>query len=211
MDGNEIAIFTHAVQLSQEGNKEKAFEYIKMLAQKDANNLDLILWGVYTAPNHERADLLLKRAKLIKPDNLSVEQAEQWLTNEKFKWPHPSEGYSSFPPKKHLYHNFTPVSTQIVLPAQTIPTPIQSPSVQQNINIQPQTFIAPQPIVINMAPSYACPYCRSPYPPLTNTRISTGGWITFAVLLILFFPLCWVGLFSKTSYSYCGQCGVKFN
>lgn len=211
MDGNDLAVFNRAVQYAQEGNKEKAFEFIKALAQKDANNLDLILWGIYTAPNVERASLLLNRAKLIKPDDVATQQAEQWLTNEKNDWPQPEEVFPFFPPKKYFAQNIGQSTTQVILPMQpSIPAQPVMPT-QQIFNIQPQTFIAPQPIIINTAPVYSCPYYRSPYPPLTSTRISTGGWITFAILLILFFPLCWVGFFSKTSYQYCAQCGVKFN
>lgn len=205
MDGNEIAFFNRAVQFAQEGNKEKAFEYLKMLAQRNANDMDLILWAIYTAPNIERAEILLKRANLLKPDDISTRQAEQWLTNTRNNWPQPAGGFVFFPPKRYITQ--PPVSTQIIMPVQQFQAAQQSPM----YNIQPQTFIAPQPIIINMAPTYTCPYCRSPMPPLTSTRVSTGGWVTFVVLLLLFFPLCWIGFFSKTSYQYCGQCGVKFN
>ena len=39
-----------------------------------------------------------------------------------------------------------------------------------------------------------CRYCGSPERPYYTTVITDGGWITFAVLLLLFFPLCWIGL-----------------
>jgi hypothetical protein len=213
VDGNDLAVLNHAIQLALMGKKENAFDLIKVLAQKDANNMELILWGIYAAPNTERAELLLNRAKLINPNDLAIQQAEQWLTNEKFKWPHPPEGYNLFPPKIPISSTTQFYSQQIEMPAQPAPmlTQPQSFPVQQYYQAPPQVYIVPQPIFINNAPMYACPNCRSSLPPIINTRISTGGWVTFAILLVLFFPLCWVGLFSKTSYRYCGQCGIKFN
>lgn len=59
-----------------------------------------------------------------------------------------------------------------------------------------------------MASSYRCPYCNSPYPPLSNRRISSGGWITFAVLVAIFFPIAWVGLLMQENYLRCSQCRV---
>jgi hypothetical protein len=214
MEGNDFAAYTQAITYGKAGNKEKAFEIIRAVGRTNPNDLKIIFWGMYTAPNVERAQHLLDRAKLIDPDNKILPQAEIWLTNEKYKLPHPVEGYSLFPPDRHLGQTSQSqfFVQQEVLPIQlpAAPMPPAYP-VQQYYQPAPQMYIVPQPIIIQTAPVYVCPYCRSPMPPITNTRISTGGWITFAVLLIIFFPLCWVGLFSKTSYQYCGQCGVKFN
>jgi hypothetical protein len=60
------------------------------------------LWGIYTVPNVERAQILFDRAKLIDPGNNILPQAEMWLTNEKYRLPHPPGGYSLFPPDGHL-------------------------------------------------------------------------------------------------------------
>jgi hypothetical protein len=54
--------------------------------------------------------------------------------------------------------------------------------------------------------SYRCPYCNSPYPPVSQRRISTSGWITFAVLVAVFFPVAWVGLLMQENYLRCSQC-----
>ncbi len=53
---------------------------------------------------------------------------------------------------------------------------------------------------------YQCPNCRSTYLPRVERRISTGGWITFAVLLVAFFPLFWIGLLIKEEIRVCPVC-----
>lgn len=205
MNNNDLATYSQAISYAKVGYNEKAFELIKGISRTNPDNLNLLFWGVYTAPNHERAQTLLDRARMLAPNNEILSQAEIWLTNERYKLPHPPGGYSLFPPDSNLAQ---PISSFI--PSQEI-LPVAPPPVPQYYPAPSQTFILSQPVIVQTMPVYTCPYCHSHVPPLTNTRISTGGWITFAVLLILFFPLCWVGLFSKTSYKYCGQCGVKFN
>jgi DNA-directed RNA polymerase subunit RPC12/RpoP len=60
-------------------------------------------------------------------------------------------------------------------------------------------------------PQYRCPYCGSPHPPRVVEKISTGGWIVFAVMLLFCFPLFFIGLLMKETYQVCQQCGVRFN
>jgi hypothetical protein len=60
-----------------------------------------------------------------------------------------------------------------------------------------------------MAPVLLCPYCGNRGPAITNSKISTGGWVTFVVLLIIFFPLCWIGLLIKEEYRVCSRCGSR--
>jgi hypothetical protein len=54
-----------------------------------------------------------------------------------------------------------------------------------------------------------CPYCHMKAPPLIRSKVSTGGWVTFVVILILFFPLCWIGLLIRESYYVCSRCGIQ--
>lgn len=56
---------------------------------------------------------------------------------------------------------------------------------------------------------FRCPYCDTPAPPEIRTKVSGGGWVVFVVLLLVFFPLCWVGLLMKDEYRTCYDCGVK--
>lgn len=54
-----------------------------------------------------------------------------------------------------------------------------------------------------------CPYCHYTGVPRITQKISTGGWVTFVVILFLFFPLCWIGLLIKKDVYVCGQCGIE--
>jgi hypothetical protein len=56
-----------------------------------------------------------------------------------------------------------------------------------------------------------CDYCGSTARPRTITEISQGGWITFAILLVLFFPLCWIGLLITETHLKCSDCGARLN
>ena len=57
--------------------------------------------------------------------------------------------------------------------------------------------------------AYRCPSCMSQYLPRIERRISTAGWITFAVLLVFFFPLFWIGLLIKEDVQFCQACNAK--
>ena len=75
---------------------------------------------------------------------------------------------------------------------------------QQTTNIQP--FQQPA-----MSRNFHCPRCSSQLYPRTTRQISTAGWIVFAVLLIAFFPLFWVGLLIKEDIRVCPICNFRYN
>ena len=54
-----------------------------------------------------------------------------------------------------------------------------------------------------------CPRCQRATHFLQHERISTGGIIVFAILLVPCFPLCWIGLFIKEKYLLCPLCGMQ--
>lgn len=56
---------------------------------------------------------------------------------------------------------------------------------------------------------YRCPNCGSTYPPITEKRISAGGWIVFCALLIVCLPLFWIGLLMKEEISICPMCRAR--
>jgi hypothetical protein len=70
-----------------------------------------------------------------------------------------------------------------------------------------QPLAAHQPAY--MAGNYRCPNCMSQYLPRIERRISTTGWIVFAVLLVLFFPLFWVGFLIKEDVQICPSCNIR--
>ena len=57
--------------------------------------------------------------------------------------------------------------------------------------------------------AYRCPHCMSTFTPRIERRISTAGWITFAALLVFFFPLFWIGLLIKEDVRICPVCNSK--
>ncbi len=58
---------------------------------------------------------------------------------------------------------------------------------------------------------YHCPRCRSQLFPRSVKQISNGGWIVFAVLLVTFFPLFWVGLLIKDEMRVCPVCNYRYS
>jgi DNA-directed RNA polymerase subunit RPC12/RpoP len=54
-----------------------------------------------------------------------------------------------------------------------------------------------------------CTRCGSSAQPYETTAISEGGWVLFAVLLIFFFPLCWIGLLMTQTRVTCADCGAR--
>jgi hypothetical protein len=73
-----------------------------------------------------------------------------------------------------------------------------APLPAQPLQAQPQPVVIPQ--------DFRCPYCHTNAPPVVATRISTGGWVVFAALIIACLPLCFIGLFIKEEYRMCSWC-----
>ena len=62
-----------------------------------------------------------------------------------------------------------------------------------------------------MSHGYRCPRCATPTLPYRTRKISSGGWIVFAVLLLFFFPLFWVGFLMKEEVIVCPVCDLRLN
>ena len=77
----------------------------------------------------------------------------------------------------------------------------------QNFRQAPLAYQQPQ----QMNQPFRCPHCMSQYIPRIERRISTAGWIIFAVLLatVAFFWLCWIGLLIKEDVRVCSVCKCK--
>ena len=78
-----------------------------------------------------------------------------------------------------------------------------------NQSVRPQPLVHQQPN--NMAYGYRCPRCASQALPNAVRKISTAGWITFAVLMVTFFPLFWIGLLIKEDVRVCPVCSLRIN
>ena len=68
---------------------------------------------------------------------------------------------------------------------------------------------APPPNSPMMRTNYQCPRCGTHLYPRTERKISTAGWIVFAVLLIAFFPLFWIGFLIKEDIHVCPICQLQ--
>ncbi len=76
-----------------------------------------------------------------------------------------------------------------------------------NANFRPAPLAYSQPQQI--ANAFRCPHCMSTYMPRIERKISTAGWITFAALLVFFFPLFWIGLLIKEDVMICQTCNTR--
>ncbi len=193
MNPIDLQTFNQAVSLAQAGQKQDAYGQIKTLYYNYPDNTDVLIWLAYTTPDSAEADWALNRATNIEPGNARVASARDWLAQEKAKqWnsPPPPPTMPVMPmPQPQYYQPLPP------------PQPYYQPQPQPNLmyNVQAGSL------------GFQCPYCRTNVPPMIQQRISTGGWIVFAVLLVTCFPLCWIGLLMKENYQQCIQCGVKLN
>jgi lipopolysaccharide-induced tumor necrosis factor-alpha factor len=61
-------------------------------------------------------------------------------------------------------------------------------------------------VPVPAAPMFRCPMCADTSMPLEREKISTTGWVLFAVLLIFCLPLCVIGLLQKEKYRVCARC-----
>lgn len=71
----------------------------------------------------------------------------------------------------------------------------------------------PQHLAYQQAPAmthgYRCPRCGTQNLPHVERKISTAGWIVFAALLLVFFPLFWIGFLIKEDVRVCPVCNLK--
>ena len=59
------------------------------------------------------------------------------------------------------------------------------------------------------SPEVECDYCGSTEPPYRTSQISQAGWIVFALMLVFFFPLFWIGLLMTETQYTCRDCGRR--
>ncbi len=90
------------------------------------------------------------------------------------------------------------------------------PTMQFTPNASTSGIVGTQPAPLafrqnQIAQNFRCPRCTSQFMPRLERRISTAGWVTFAVLLVFFFPLFWIGLLIKEDVPVCQTCNLKLS
>lgn len=128
----------------------------------------------------------------------------------KFLVQQPAQQYDYSPPRPYSwqtdeFQTSKPEARKTQQISQVQPLNVQFPGNNQNYQQQPLAFRQPQPL----SNAYRCPRCMSNVLPRLERKISTGGWITFAVLLVFFFPLFWIGLLIKEDTHTCPACNIR--
>src|SRR6202453_1747478 len=62
------------------------------------------------------------------------------------------------------------------------------------------------------AGAFQCVYCKTTYPPVVKSQISTSGWITAGILLLSCFGaiVAWIPLLCMhEQYRVCSGCGIR--
>lgn len=87
------------------------------------------------------------------------------------------------------------------------PTGNITPAENQPFKTQQLLYQKPYGVIQN----HGCPRCNSQIAPRFDRKISNAGWIVFAVLLITFFPLFWIGFLIKEDVRICPVCGYNYD
>jgi RNA polymerase subunit RPABC4/transcription elongation factor Spt4 len=118
----------------------------------------------------------------------------------------PGQDYDFAPPRPYVWKTDE---------FQTQTEPRQRPVVTQDarsmLPSEAQNFSRPLAYQQPYSPvqPFHCRNCGSTYLPRIERRISTAGWVTFAVLLVVFFPLFWIGLLIKEDVRVCQVCNSR--
>jgi RNA polymerase subunit RPABC4/transcription elongation factor Spt4 len=84
----------------------------------------------------------------------------------------------------------------------------QQPPANPQMNPQmPQSMAYQRPQ--HLSQGYQCPRCGTHQLPHITKKISAAGWIVFAVLMVFFFPLFWIGLLIKEEVRVCPVCNAR--
>lgn len=120
-----------------------------------------------------------------------------------------AESYENAPPRPYSWK-----TDEYQLPEDKAPKAKTINRVQPLANFQAppnagmQTFQQNAPA---MSHNFNCPRCNSQLFPRVTRQISTAGWVVFAVLLITFFPLFWIGFLIKEDVRICPVCNFKYS
>lgn len=112
-----------------------------------------------------------------------------WKTDE-FQLPENAAPKSRQINQVQLLANFTTAQNQFVPPLQQPMTHFRQPATPAGYG-------------------YRCPRCATQSFPYVTRKISNVGWVIFAIFLVVFFPLFWIGLLIKDEVRICPVCGLR--
>jgi RNA polymerase subunit RPABC4/transcription elongation factor Spt4 len=132
-------------------------------------------------------------------------------TKFNFRPPVPPNPFDHAPPPRPYSWKTDEFQAQKAAPKATMPIDrlqsATSPFLPASEQYQPGPLAYQQPQYLDRG--FQCPRCMSQHLPRIERRVSTAGWITFAVLLVFFFPLFWIGLLIKEDVKVCQTCRTK--
>jgi len=190
MNSDDAALFQQAKQLANAGQKQAAYDQLCAIRMNGNDyDPDLLLWISFTSPYQSESHEALETAARVAPDHLGLPgarayQSQQWRQKE---YPQQSYVQQQYPQQQYVQY------------------PQQQYRQQPYVQPYAQVYVPVVPVV----PAMQCPYCRTYAPPLIKRRISTAGWVVFAVLFFFTFFFCWIGLLIKEDYRVCSYCGAQ--
>lgn len=131
-------------------------------------------------------------------DRLAALRPEQYNTNSPRPYAWKTDEYQTQSEARQYAPHFPPPVPSVVSPVQTHQQAAY-PMVTTGLRLD---YRGPQ----DLSGHYRCPYCATSYLPIIERRISTAGWITFAILLVFTFIFCWIGLLIKEDVAMCPVC-----
>lgn len=235
MTPGELALFNQAVGQAQAGHKADAYNQLRNLYNTNPNDVSILLWIAFTSSDLRESETMINKAVVLEPGNAGVEAARRWLANQKEDAgidsasfipptpPVPMQTNQPYFPAPQPY--IAPPSNPFAMPMQSYAPPPTQPFIAPNtqqFGPPPPSMLQPyvQPTqmhqhnyypgtVLPMGGVVTCPYCRVTNYPRSAQRISTAGWVVFAVMLTVCFPLFWIGLLMKEEQRNCSNCNMR--
>ena len=123
-----------------------------------------------------------------------------------------STNYEYSPPRPYSWKTDEYQVTDKKQPQKTQPINRVQP-LPENPYLTNQTVRPPQPLAYQhsnqMTYGYRCPRCGTQALPNVTRKISTAGWITFAVLLVTTGIFFWIGLLIREDAHTCPVCNLR--
>jgi hypothetical protein len=115
------------------------------------------------------------------------------------------ENYDYRPPRPHVWKTDefqTEGEARVARTADHVMTPKQQTLAHPIYSASHLAYRGPQ----DFTGHYRCPSCGTNYLPIIERRVSSAGWLTFALLLVFTLVFFWIGLRMKEDVPICPVC-----